>query len=147
MLIATVNPGNATNPDIIWTSSDASVATVDASGLVTGVLRGTATITAISIDGLMASCLVTVDRETGIDNLVAAQLMIYPNPALTELRIESRGLRIKNLVISDLQGRKIVNCKWSNNPSVDVSHLAPGVYLLNVEMENGESVQQKIVKN
>ena len=44
-LRATVTAGGAR---VTWTSSDASVATVDASGLVTGVADGTATITASS---------------------------------------------------------------------------------------------------
>ena len=147
MLIVIVSPGNATNPDIEWTSSDASVATVDASGLVTGLLRGTATITATTINGLTASCLVTVDRVTGIDNLQAAQLRIYPNPAISALSIESGKLRIKSVAISDLRGRKIVDCKWSDNQPVDVSQLVPGLYVVNVETEDGERIQRKIVKN
>ena len=44
-----------------WTSSDPSVATVDANGLVTAVSPGTATITATA-DGVSATCTVTVTR-------------------------------------------------------------------------------------
>jgi uncharacterized protein YjdB len=47
-LTATVTPSNATNKKINWSSSDEEVATVDASGNVTAVAVGTATITATS---------------------------------------------------------------------------------------------------
>ena len=47
----------------------------------------------------------------------------------------------------DLQGRKIVDCKWSDNQPVDVLQLVPGLYVVNVETEDGERIQQKIVKN
>ena len=58
---ATITPANASNKNISWTSSDNSVATVSASGLVTAVNLGTATITATTADGgFTANCTVTV---------------------------------------------------------------------------------------
>ena len=61
-LTATLNPENPTNGNINWTSSDASVATVSASGLVTAVEVGEATVTATAADGsgAHASCTVNV---------------------------------------------------------------------------------------
>lgn len=50
-LVATVVPSNATHTAAIWTSSDASIATVDEWGVVTGIKAGTVTITATSVDG------------------------------------------------------------------------------------------------
>lgn len=60
-LTATVNPSNATNKNVTWTSSNAAVATVNATGLVTAVAAGTATITVTTNDGSKtATCAVTV---------------------------------------------------------------------------------------
>ena len=60
-LTATVAPTNATNKKVTWTSSDPAVATVDASGKVTGVANGTATITVTTEDGgYTATCAVEV---------------------------------------------------------------------------------------
>ena len=63
-LTPTITPDNATNKNVTWSSDDTSVATVDASGLVTAVARGTAVITATAADGsgANASCTVTVSR-------------------------------------------------------------------------------------
>lgn len=50
-LVATVFPAAATNANVVWSSSDKNVASVDADGLVTGVSVGTATVTATTVDG------------------------------------------------------------------------------------------------
>lgn len=49
-ITATVAPEEATNPAVTWSSSDASVATVDETGKITAVATGNATITATSED-------------------------------------------------------------------------------------------------
>lgn len=61
VLSITFDPENATNKNVTWTSSDASVATVSADGVVKGMKKGTATITATTEDGAYtAECVVTV---------------------------------------------------------------------------------------
>ncbi|WP_405369850.1 chondroitinase-B domain-containing protein [Nonlabens sp. Asnod2-A12] len=48
---ATVTPSTAANQQVNWSSSDTTIAIVDASGVVTGVAAGNATITATTVDG------------------------------------------------------------------------------------------------
>jgi len=60
-LTAIVNPANASNPAIIWISSNPEKATVNADGLVTGVDKGTATIIAVATDGSNVQGRVTID--------------------------------------------------------------------------------------
>lgn len=60
-LKATVLPADATNKSVTWSSSDTSVAKVDANGKITGVKPGTAVITCKTKDGgYTARCTVTV---------------------------------------------------------------------------------------
>ena len=64
-LTATVQPGNATNQNVTWSSSDGAVATVDANGNVTAVKEGTAAITVTTDDGnKTAVCTVTVSKRS-----------------------------------------------------------------------------------
>ena len=64
VLTATVNPSNASNKNVYWTSSDSSVATVDNSGKVTAVKAGSATITVTTEDGgKTATCSITVNEK------------------------------------------------------------------------------------
>ena len=64
-LTATVAPDNATNKKVTWKSDKPEIATVDASGKITGVKEGEATITVTTVDGgKTATCKVTVsDKE------------------------------------------------------------------------------------
>jgi len=63
-LIATVQPENASNKDVSWSSSNENVATVNNQGLVTPVSQGTATITVTTEDGgFTAQCTVTVNKK------------------------------------------------------------------------------------
>ena len=62
---ASIEPADATNKTITWTSTDTNVATVNEKGEVTGVAEGTATITATSANGKTATCSVTV-AEVGM---------------------------------------------------------------------------------
>ena len=53
-------PANATDTDVVWTSSDEAVATVDDFGVVSLVGPGTTTITAKTDNGITATCNVRV---------------------------------------------------------------------------------------
>ena len=62
-LSVSVLPSNAENKSIVWSTSNASVATVDNNGVVTAVANGNATITAAALDGSgkYAECSVVVE--------------------------------------------------------------------------------------
>ena len=62
-LSVSVLPSNAENKSIVWSTSNASVATVDNNGVVTVVANGNATITATALDGSgkYAECSVVVE--------------------------------------------------------------------------------------
>ncbi len=63
-LKATVQPSNANTPDVVWSSSNTSVAKVSSKGVVTGVKAGTAEITVKTNEGdFTAKCAVTVKQH------------------------------------------------------------------------------------
>ena len=74
-LTATIIPDNASNKVVLWSSSDTTVATVDAFGFVSGIKAGSATITASTTDGtnLSDNCALTV-VEGGLEPLLPGDL-------------------------------------------------------------------------
>lgn len=64
-LTANINPANAANKSLTWTSDNTAVATVNENGKVTAVAEGTANITVKTVDGeKTAVCAVTVTAKT-----------------------------------------------------------------------------------
>ncbi len=75
---ATLTPATVSNPTVNYTSSTPAVATVDGSGNITGVARGTAVITAVTAsNGKKASCKVSV-LEPGAKRLEGLIIGINP---------------------------------------------------------------------
>ena len=72
LLEAAVSPSNATNQNMIWSSSDSSVASVSGSGTVYANSTGSCTVTATTEDGgFSAECSVTVKPKLYHVNLKA----------------------------------------------------------------------------
>ena len=84
-ITATVKPDDATNKELTWKSSDETVATVDATGKVTGKKIGTATITATAQDGsgVSGSCTVTVLSTVKKVTVEPATLTLGQNKSYT----------------------------------------------------------------
>ena len=84
-LAYTVLPENAFNKSVVWKSSNPAVASVDASGAITGLSVGTATITATALydSRVTATCEVTVMQHvTGI-SLSSSSLSMGINDSQT----------------------------------------------------------------
>jgi hypothetical protein len=73
---------------------------------------------------------------------------VYPNPAQTELNINSNDL-IGNLNVKlySIAGKLLINenMEASTNNKIDVSHLQDGVYMLSIEGKNGKTATIKVV--
>lgn len=67
-LVADQDPVDVTDPTLIWSSSNPSVAQVDQNGKVTAVADGTATITVMAVGGVSATCSVKVKSATAVAN-------------------------------------------------------------------------------
>ena len=74
-LSVSVLPSNAENKSIVWSTSNASVATVDNNGVVTAVANGNATITAAALDGSgkSGSCAVMVEIPDDDSRVITVQ--------------------------------------------------------------------------
>lgn len=71
-------------------------------------------------------------------------LTVYPNPSSENIQI--KGMEGGNLTLLNLSGQTLFTQKnVSENQNVNISHLSPGVYILNM-VKNNVSKQVKIIK-
>lgn len=135
-LIATVAPATATDQSLTWTSSDASVASVDGAGLVTIRKKGKATVTAKANDGsgVSASCLFDVIRT--VANETIDGLRIYVADGALRLALP----KTETVHIYNVEGSLVRTLVL---PAGDhVLPLPSGVYVVRV----GERVTKVMVK-
>jgi hypothetical protein len=88
------------------------------------------------------------ENIVGIENIETATVKIYPNPTTGELKIESGELRIEDIVIYDIFGKKLSSnhhAASSPNYLINISHLSAGIYFVQISTEEGKIVR-KVVK-
>ncbi len=116
-LTATVNPSNATNKSVTWSSSNSKVATVDRYGNVKGIKAGTATITAKATNGKTASYKVTVKaKQTSSTKPKTVKVTSVKISGAKDLTV-GQSLKLTATVSPSNASNKKVTWK-SSNPSV-----------------------------
>lgn len=140
-LTANVKPANTSNKTVTWKSSNPNIATVTSNGIVTGITKGTATITATTTDGtyLSASCQVTVNRlVTSITLNESSLVMHIGETAQLQAEVFPQSASSKTL-------------SWSSgNPSVAsvdnngvVTAIAAGTTYIEASATDGSSVSAR----
>ncbi len=121
-----------------WSSNNTSIATVGtASGVVTGVSAGTATIYYVTPGGCYTYHIVTVTPGTPAPEAPAFRL--YPNPASITVNLSWQDMQIGGgqVIISDMTGNIVYTAPINiSTPSgevqVPVSGLRNGIYLFDI---------------
>ncbi|MNK45759.1 Beta-agarase D precursor [compost metagenome] len=70
---------------------------------------------------------------------------IYPNPVKDILNVKTAS-KIKTHKVYNLSGQ-IVNAKLISDKTIDFSRLEKGIYVVEILLENGKKLTQKIIKN
>ena len=135
---AIVEPFYATNQDVIWSSDNEKVVTVDEEGNVKAVSEGTAHITVTTVDGgYTDTCVVTVVKKEDVIpvkgvtlNKIALDLSVYESYDLIATIYPSNATN------------KGVTWKSSNTSVVEVRNgnvkaMAPGTAVVTVTTEDG----------
>lgn len=119
-LTADVQPSNATDKSVTWSSSDTSVATVSQSGLITGVAPGTATVTVRTTDNnRTATCVVTVTSQgtLSVENITVTAAQ------------ESASVTVESSNVDTSTIRAASSASFIRSVSVDVSGTYPTIRL------------------
>ena len=129
-----------------WSNGGSSAATVGTDGTVTGVAAGTAVITYVAGGSYTTTtvnvvpCVTTEVRNAGSS---ANEISIYPNPAKTQVTVQSTIQPINNITIINLVGQNVYSGIFNaKNATIDITDIAPGVYFVKT---NGTDVK-KFVK-
>ncbi|MER1992508.1 MAG: Ig-like domain-containing protein [Eubacteriales bacterium] len=98
-------PEDATRKQVTWSSSDESVATVDANGVVTGLKKGTARITATAADGSK------IRANINVQVTQSAQEITLDNPELT-VDVGKSAVLKATVLPKETNNKKVV---WSSS--------------------------------
>ena len=142
-LAVIVSPANATNKDVIWSSSNTSIARVYSSGMVFPVSAGDAIITVETVNGgLTATCVVKVTDPVGNDSVHSTAFSAYPNPASGVVTV--KGLTIgKTIKIYNVTGALVgSHIAQGEEMTINIDNLSSGIYILTIE---GQII--KVIKN
>ncbi len=82
---------------------------------------------------------VSVEDRPNLDNSVA----VYPNPASDQLTIDSEVAPTR-VVLYDVYGKKILQ-QTANTNNLDIHHLTPGIYLMELYFGNEKLVKKVVV--
>ena len=128
-LVASVQPADATNKELNWSSSDESVAIVS-NGRVLCSGYGTAIVYVTTVDGgYMASCVVKADDGlTGIDGVAADGSVSVDNGRLV-LKGIPEGMRI---LVTDISGQVVCSLKGDGTALTTLPDLGKGVFVVKI---------------
>lgn len=144
-LTATVGPNNATNNGVIFSSSNAAIASVDANGMVTAEAEGTATITVTTVDGgFTASTEIIVTSPLNVKDEPRQKVWLTPNPATSIVKVNGAE-NYHTASVYDQTGKMVIHRKIDHSISLNVSELQAGIYLIRLE-GNGKPHVSRLIK-
>ena len=84
--------------------------------------------------------------ETPENQSVGNGIICYPNPVSGNVNVKvPSGAEIGSVSLHDVSGR-LVKAQQSGFGSIDISGLAPGMYVMRVTLDDGKVFEEKIVK-
>ena len=136
-LIVTVSPGNATQRGVIFSSTDSSVATVDASGRVTGLKPGSAIIYATSVESpsIFGYCTVNVLDVTKI-SLDKTSLNLQTGYTAT-LTASVTPAEMASKITFSSSNTNVVSVSNTNSNYTTVTGISPGTATIYATASDG----------
>jgi hypothetical protein len=134
-----------TGQNIRWTTSDAAIATIDATtGRMVGKKTGTVEITAIweLNTSISRSYTINITPSTSTGDIQDNErFSLWPNPATNNVTIQSARHSSDLLVeVFDVTGTKIMTIdRYSSGTKIDIGSLPPGMYILRLKTNDGLS--------
>ena len=77
---------------------------------------------------------------------ITTSLNVYPNPVQTDLNVEIKNGKAVLITLANTYGERLYSSN-ANLKNIDLSKLAPGLYIISVTTEDGHILRKKIIKN
>ena len=82
---------------------------------------------------------------SGVEEELLKDISIYPNPVQNGLHVEDAQNRIESIQLINLTGQLIRTFDASPTGEYDISSLIHGMYMMRIELEEGQFVHYKIL--
>lgn len=103
----------------------------------------------LSFNGCVDTTICIDQSVASIDHMGSTEFKVYPNPFFNELSISNSTKYNISVIIYNLNGAKVAEFNSLNEDvnTIDLSILNNGIYLLEININNGESIHTtKIIK-
>ena len=101
------------------------------------------TVNVVAADGVTKLDYEIMVNPVGVMEIETSLVKIYPNPTIGELRITNYELRIEEIIIFDVYGRKVSSYQVITE-KIDIGALSSGVYFVKVRTDKGEVVKRVV---
>lgn len=86
--------------------------------------------------------LTTTDSPLAMTENALSNLIVYPNPSSDFIQIKNNSTASSVLLLSDLNGKIIVEKEFEENLRLDIRFLEKGIYLVTIKNENSTTTQK-----
>lgn len=141
-LTATITPTNATDATVVWSvRQDTGEATIDQSGLLTGLSAGMITVLATASDASATVGELEIEVNTaailGLQPIQKAQLVIYPNPVTHAFKVDADHIDIRSIELINLNGEVVLKTTETNE-AIAVADLPNATYIVSAVTSAGD---------
>lgn len=99
-----------------------------------------------SVDNIELVTFLTNSNVALIEEKQRTGVNVFPNPTINHITIETQNNKLAALNLVDVNGKFVLNKRFSQTTSLDLSKIAKGIYYLNVSTSEGKLTKKVIIE-
>ena len=135
---------DALEPSYVWTINGSP--TGNNSNILLIFLEGQYEVIITDINGCEVSSQITIE-ELSLDNLVTMNLILYPNPSKSSIKVEIVNGLIESIELFALNGQVLSSRVNINKETsrIERMNLKPGMYFARISSNTGDTILKKVI--